>query len=88
MKPHEQIEAVSALMPKIDAKVKELWVLLHEAREYGAAVPAHCLWRANSTAVKWWKPRRELLQKKLEKKAAYQAAISKLTKDERKVLGL
>jgi hypothetical protein len=88
MNPREQIEAVGALMPKIDAKVLELWDLLCEAREYGAAVPVHCLWRANSTAVKWWKPRRELVLKKLEKKAAYDAAVLKLTKEERKVLGL
>ena len=77
-----------ALMKQIDAKVNELWVFMHEAREMGVAVPRHCLWMEKSTAVKWWKTRSQQFLQKLQRKQAYEAALSKLTKDERKVLGL
>jgi hypothetical protein len=88
MNPREQINAISALTKQIDSKVIELWDLLYKAREFGAAVPVHCLWKDNSTAQKWWKQRSQQALKKIERKQAVAAALAKLTKDERRVLGL
>lgn len=84
----EHTKAIDEIVAEMDAKVKEITALFEKAWELGVDIPAYTVTKANKSAVKWWKEHKQEWLKKAEKRCAYEAAISKLTKEERKVLGL
>ena len=88
MSINEHTKAIDVIVAEMDSKVDELTLLFNRAYELGVDIPQYTVTRANESAVKWWKQNKQQWLKKLVKKQAYEAAIAKLTKEERKVLGL
>jgi hypothetical protein len=87
MKPYEQILKINELMPRLDAKLKEVFAICEQAEELGANVPCSVL-NGETEATEWWSFRCETVMKRLEKRQAVESALAKLTDEERRALGL
>jgi hypothetical protein len=87
MNSEQLSKEVSEMMEQIETHLRKVYALIERAEKFGVHVP-DCVLTGRVKAKEWWSYSGERILAKQKKREARKAALSKLTKEDREVLGL